>query len=87
MLAVLALVLCELAAGLPGLPASVGLGLAILGYFSFVLLFRWALLSWRRDWEDLWRENLDCRLGQHNYSARSARVIRRSTASRGGTPS
>ena len=60
-LAVLALLLSLLAAGLPGLPDPVRVALVALGYVSFVLLVRSAFLCWRRDWEDLWRADVDCR--------------------------
>jgi hypothetical protein len=60
-LAVLALLLSFLAAGLPGLPDPLCVALVALGYVSFVLLVRSALLCWRRDWEDLWRADRDCR--------------------------
>jgi hypothetical protein len=60
-LAVLSLLLSLLAAGLPGLPDPVRVALVALGYGSFVLLLRSALLCWRRDWEGLWRADLDRR--------------------------
>jgi hypothetical protein len=61
LLAVLGLLVFEVAAGLPGLSRSALVVLAIFGYVSFVLLARWALLPWRREWENLWRTNVDRR--------------------------
>lgn len=60
-LAILALLLGLLAAGLPGLSYAVRVAIVALGYVSFVLLVRSALLRWRRDWSSLWRADLDFR--------------------------
>lgn len=54
MLGVLALIGFGILAALPGTGAALRIVFAVLGYVSFVVFFRAAMLRWRRDWDVLW---------------------------------